>query len=134
MIDLKKYLDKSFGNARLIKLTTGVDVNDRATENAKAMIVIMLDYEPIDLNEHYARLQVRTQVLHRNQPLDPASRHRQDIGEVVVPLRAESLDEWYLLVGEAVIEKLTDNPNPLNTLSTWVNRNKYILKLDLAQS
>lgn len=113
MINLRDYLQASFGNPRLIKLATGCEGE-----------IILLDYEPVHIHADTVSLQVRTQVLHKGAPLyRELGKHRHDIGEVEVDLVADSLDEWYVSVCRACLAKIRRTPNPKNSLSVWAERN-----------
>jgi len=121
VINLRDYLQASFGNPRLIKLATG-----REDE------IVLLDYEPLHIHADTVSLQVRTQVLYRGAPLyRDLGKHRHDIGEVEVDLVADSLDDWYIMVCRECITKMRRTPNPKNSLSVWAERNP-LPKLTLA--
>ena len=133
-MNLKSYLSAQIGRSTIVKLLTGLDKDQRSTSDASGEVSLILEYIPLSVDGSSATLQVRTQLAIRNTPLLRRHPYREDIGSLTVSTQAQSLEDWYIQLAVAVMDRLDELPHAstTNAVAHWLSPHFDSMSLKLA--
>lgn len=133
-MNLKSYLQAQVGRSTIVKLLTGLDKDQRSTSDASGEVSLILEYIPLSVEGSSAVLQVRTQLAIRNTPLLRRHPYREDIGSLTVSTQAQSLEDWYIQLAVAVMDRLDELPHAstTNAVAHWLSPHFDSMSLKLA--
>ncbi len=121
MIDLKHLFKTNLGRGTIVKLLTGLDRRHNRTDEPSGQVSLVLEYIPLAIEKNEVTLQVKTQLAVRNTPLLKQHQYREDIGSLKVTTHAESLEDWYVLLADAVMDHLSEQDHSnLNGVAQWL--------------